>query len=193
VNKHLIAFTGAHRAIRQIAEETLDSFEGFSYYRALEDSLRANAVCKPWDPCQVFDELLMFKEFERDGLILSSLEADSRCALIEQWHIGNLAAARVRSPNVVQVYEEKLIEQLSRLESVGVVVFYVSTDLGKISTMPMREFYEKYLEQLTAIEKRLGFPVHTIDGEVLPESIKNRLCHLLRRIMASSTKNDPLG
>lgn len=183
MNKHLIALTGAHRAIRQIAEETLDSFEGFSYYRDLEDSLRASAVCKQWDPCQVFDELLMFKEFERDGLVLSSLEADSRCALIEQWHVGNLAATRVRSPDIAPVYEEKLVEQLSRLGSVGVAVFYISTDLQKVSSMPMRGFYEKYLEQLAALENQLRFPVHTVDGEAPPESIRRRLSFLLREVV----------
>jgi hypothetical protein len=182
MNRYVIAITGAHKIVRRTAGEILKDSKGGSYHHAIEDDLRTRAVCQTWAKCQVFDELLMSREFTRDEQILCP-EADFRCALIEQWHIGNLAAVRARCPDIAQAYEIRLHKQLAELRGVEVIVFYVSTDLAKLSTVRIGEFYGRYLEQLSVLERQLGFPLHTIDGEAGPESMRRRLSYLVHQFI----------
>lgn len=82
------------------------SEHGFSFFPEIAlDSIRdVGSSRPPWELDSSFDELVIRSELERDEVLL----VQPRPFFVESWHIGNLAHARLRDPNIADGYEEQI-------------------------------------------------------------------------------------
>lgn len=58
----------------------------------------------PWEFQPSFDEKVIVNEVKRDEVVLNQ----SQNVFLETWHFGNLAYARLRSPDIARRYQEDL-------------------------------------------------------------------------------------
>ena len=184
MTRHLIILMGNHRVIRPIAEKTVKNFHNIFYYKSLEDNLRARFEQVSPTANEHLDKLLMQEEFTRDEIILSNLSQDDTCILVEQWHFGNLARVRLRSPEITRIYEAKLAQQLSNFEGIDKQVFYISMFdddilLPTTSDAELSSLHDE-LHQLIAIFRQQKIQLETIDGSALPEYLEKRFLYLLK-------------
>ena len=175
MNGHLIVVTGAHGCAREALETFISSRDDTTYFACLEESLRTEFS-------QVeLDEALMQKELERDTIEILPLLASGGTAVVEQWHIGNLARVRVNAPALALHYEERLIKHISSLQDVSLDVLYVSTDPGKTAHQP--ETDNRQNELVYVLRDLLNLQEHPIDGEAPPHYIQSRVNYLLGQIL----------
>lgn len=179
----LIVLTGIPLSGKTVVGQYLGGFEGIHYLPAIATGLEGKAQRGELDAGEVFDELVMLKELERDEEIRSLLQ-EYQHVVVEQWHIGNLAFARLRNPSVAERYEEKLQE---RLQWFDVWVFYLSLSpeemaykLGKDDDAELTSFYKNWLRELSQILKSFDLPLYTLDGSAPLENIKKRATFLLQ-------------
>lgn len=179
----LIVLTGIPFSGMKVVGQYLEEFEGIHYLPAITAGLKGKARCGELDACEIFDELLMLKELERDEKIRSLLQ-EYQYIVVEQWHIGNLAFARLRNPGVAERYEEKL---RGRLQWFDVRVFYLSLSpeemaykLGKDNNVALVSFYRNWLGELSHVLKSFDLPLYTLDGSAPLENIKKRASFLFQ-------------
>lgn len=180
----LIVLTGIPLSGKTVVGQYLGGFEGIHYLPAIATGLEGRAQHGELDADEAFDELVMLKELERDEEIRSLLQ-EHQHVVVEQWHIGNLAFARLRNPSVAERYEEGLRE---RLQWFDVRVFYVSLSpeemaykLGKDDDATLISFYRNWLGELSRILKRFDLPLYTLDGSAPLENLKKRASFLVRQ------------
>lgn len=180
MNKRFIFITGMYKLVRQTIQELATSLPGIVFFPASENSWWEKAILKPWEASQVVYEQLMYKEFEQDDLILKTL-AHSNCVIVEQWHLGNIAGARLRSAELGELYLTRFRQHLSRFNDIQIEEFYISTDVEKLSETASlaRDLYRSWLQELAALTRDFNFSLQTIDGEASPQAIKQRLLYLL--------------
>lgn len=145
-----VVFTGVHNAGKSTLIEFLSNKEGFKSFPELGGELRSRAGCTSWKACEIFDELVMFREFERDKDILKTLP-NHNVILLEQWHIGNIAHSKIRTPRVAKEYEERFERYLAETK-LDILIIHLEIPIEQViereaaslsaeDVMLMKEFY----------------------------------------------------
>ena len=176
----LIVLTGVHNVVRRVVSADTEAFSAIPYYPSISDALQQRDASSHWETCPFYESLLMYRELERDSAILALIEERNVIALIEQWHVGNIAWAKTRSSEVGIEYEERLRELLERLGEVDIRTWHISTDLEKMSAASFRSAYQMYLGELSNITRHFRLPVETLDGDAPIEIVSKRVKYLLR-------------
>lgn len=184
LSNSLIVITGIPLSGKTVVGRYLGEFADIRYLPAITAELEGEIPPSELDADEAFDERVMFKEMERDQRIRALLQ-EYQYVVVEQWHPGNLAFARLRSPSIAEKYEEVLRE---RLQWFDVQVFYLSLSpeemaykLGKGDDAALISFYKDWLGQLSEILERFELPLYTLDGSAPLENIKQRASFLLRQ------------
>jgi hypothetical protein len=179
MSSKLIVLTGAHKIVSAAISADSETFGRPHYYPDISASLKSRDLQNHWDSCPFFDELLMYREMDRDSEIVSLLKKTETIAFIEQWHIGNMAWAKARSSETGYEYEEKLHDLLKQFEGVEIKIWFISTDPEKIISVEFSKLYRAYLGELSTLLKRFELSVENLDGEAPPDLVSKRIMYLL--------------
>ncbi len=170
----IVVITGTHNAGKSSRIAQLASQAGTIALSELGGDLRRKAACASWTSCEIFDELVMLREFERDHQVVSQAN-QYHFVLLEQWHIGNLAHALIRSPHVAGEYNERLKEYLPHFE-VPILWLHIHispeealrrevTNRSQSETKAMDIFYTRLEQGILDVYHKLGINYHFINGE----------------------------
>lgn len=106
----IICLLGIHTSGKTTIGQKLDSL-GVPYYPEIGNRLIQTVDFSVPGAAEWLDREIMKTELARDNeLIANSVKA----AVIETWHIGNIAYAKLRTPSVAQEYSSKLRVQFLR-------------------------------------------------------------------------------
>lgn len=185
-----LVFTGIHNAGKSTIAKALALQEGAKCFSEIGGVLRSKAACTSWNSCQIFDELVMLREFERDKNIINN---DDRPELIilEQWHIGNLAHATIRTPQLVDEYKKRFEEHLLSW-SIPLLVFHLSISIPEMLrreiTLPgddevqrMTQFYGRLNEETLKLFTLWNLEFVMIDGHQPEDKILSEVNSTLRQ------------
>jgi len=136
---------------------------GFSFFPEIAADIIERRM--PWQLPPSFDEAVIAKEFIRDQLF----RHQSQPFFVETWHLGNLAYARVRNPEIASTYAElaksRIEEFLPRIYflrvSPEVVLARTAYFVSKEDRERATEFFARVqLELLNVLEP---FRRHTVE------------------------------
>jgi hypothetical protein len=169
---NLIVVTGEYGCTRKPLRDFASTQDSVHYFTSLEQALLKEPSRNQ------LDELLMEAEFERDRAAVVPVIESGGTAVVEQWHIGNLARSRLRAERVAETYEERLSEHLSNLGNAQVRVFYISTDVEKQITEAGSDFKRDECRELSSIIEQHQLSLETVDGDAVPQAVEKRILHL---------------
>lgn len=177
----IIVITGCHRLIRKSVETVCSSYTAISYLTAIEDFLREQYDCAGWDCNAGFDEELMRQEFSRDAIIMNNLaQCGHHLVFVEQWHLGNIAAACARGSSCALEYSGAFKNLLEGTRNWAIQALFVSSDLDKLSGEVNRKFYQAYCGELSSVIDHYKLPLDPLDGEANSRNLDRRLQSILR-------------
>jgi thymidylate kinase len=130
-NPITIVIVGCYASGKSTLARQLSLMPKFQYFTEVGGELRASSMCRSSQSCSIFDELVMFRELERDKMLLESLN-EKKNLVLEQWHIGNIAYAKVRNPQVAQNYISRL-KNTNTLQQFSPIVIFLEMDPKLIS------------------------------------------------------------
>lgn len=148
-----VILTGIHNAGKSSVIKNFMKRDGVRMYPELGGEIRARSGCTSWTNCSIFDELVMLRELERDNLILSDIQ-QYRNIVLEQWHLGNIAHARIRTPIVADEYEERLEKHL-KLWPTPVGVLHIHLDLEEMIKREGKRLSAEDAERMVRFYSRL--------------------------------------
>jgi len=174
-----IVTTGVHNAGKSTIIQLLAQEKGIVVFSELGGELRAKTGCTSWQSCDIFDELVMLKEFERDKEIMSCLV--NHTILLEQWHIGNIAHSIIRTPSVAKEYKARFSEYLSEWPS-NLLVVHINLPMEQVllresgflsneDAIKMVSFYSQLNSETQELLNEWNLDVITIDGNLPKEVI----------------------
>ena len=106
----IICLLGIHTSGKTTIGEKLHSL-GLPYYLEIGNELIQTVDFNSPEKVLWFDREIMKRELERDDSFLSN---GVNVAVVETWHIGNIAYAEIRTPSVANEYKALLKEQLNK-------------------------------------------------------------------------------
>jgi len=106
----IICLLGIHASGKTTIGEKLCSL-GLPYYLEIGKELIRTVDFSSPEAALRLDRQIMKDEMERDGSFLSE---GVKAAVVETWHIGNIAYAQIRTPSVANSYKALLKEQLNK-------------------------------------------------------------------------------
>jgi hypothetical protein len=140
--------------------------KGFHYEGEMATSFMMNGLKVGSDAPRDFDRVLMKSEFERDA------NRSSEFTVIETWHPGNLAYARVRSPEVANEYEGKIAECFRNYD-VRAIYFDLSVeksqDRAKVAHPALRydvAFFSKVKIEMETLLKNMNSAHAVLDSNI---------------------------
>lgn len=167
----LLVLVGVYASGKTTLANTLSTAYGFTFFHEIGGALRSRSKCVASQSCSIFDELVMFREIERDNQI--ALASRSANIVLEQWHIGNIAYARIRNPLVADEYLARISKQGSIQQLTPRVVVldfdpalissrisYTSEDSRLID----ERFFIQWKRELAWVLERLELPAVHIDA-----------------------------
>lgn len=180
----LIAITGEYLALRKLVEHLVQTEHGFMHFPSLEDMFRDGDEKGFSQFAQQSYAYLAQKEIERDEIVLNEM-AKGMYPIIDQWHIVNLARARVRSSTASKSYEDRLVSHLKLFSNTQIHVIHASTDLEKFFSNEKLEAKKQEYLHVSQICTDWNAKIHTIDVDALNENIKKRFLFLIKEIQRS--------
>ena len=103
----IVCLLGIHTSGKTTIGEKLHLL-GLPYYPEIGNELIQTVDFSSPETVEWFDREIMKRELERDNSFLSlGVEA----AVVETWHVGNIAYAEIRTPSVASEYKALLKEQ----------------------------------------------------------------------------------
>ena len=103
----IVCLLGIHTSGKTTVGEKLHLL-GLPYYPEIGNELIQTVDFSSPETVEWFDREIMKRELERDNSFLSlGVEA----AVVETWHVGNIAYAEIRTPSVANEYKALLKEQ----------------------------------------------------------------------------------
>lgn len=177
-----IESSGKTTFARELAERL-----GCVYYPEIGQECRQRAKCAVYESCEPFDELVMRRELERDEEVVNE---GSRRRVLEQWHLGNIAYSRLRSPMVAGRYLDLLRNVLAEKLKPKVIFLELSveemvrrkTQQGKpvSDEERLKRFYADWVKEIERVLRELGLEALRLDAGQPCE----RLCDLAIEYLA---------
>lgn len=177
-----VIVVGCYASGKSTLIKNLNNTLGFEAHAEVGGVLRSKAKCISSESCSVFDELVMLREIERDESLLQILDC-GKSVLLEQWHFGNLAYCKLRSPEIVREYFSRL-ERLDVIQRFVPLVLSLELDPDLIASRVVYErteqlvqdknFYAKWNMALREILADLGTPYISIDASKSPTEVFHR-------------------
>jgi deoxyadenosine/deoxycytidine kinase len=146
-----IVIVGCYATGKTTLALRLSQLSGFQYFVEVGGEIRARSKCRSPESCSIFDELVMFRELERDKTLLKTLQ-DKTSLVLEQWHIGNIAYVKVRNPQVAQEYLSRL-QAASTLREFSPVVISLDMEPEAISKRISYASHEEFEQDLLFFAK----------------------------------------
>lgn len=172
--KEIVVFNGIHGAGKTTLAEALiaSSPDLFEFFFEIGGRLRQEVSYNALIKREEFDSLVMKRELARDEALLIC----PRIPVVETWHIGNLAYAQVRSPQMVDGYRQALERQMKSFRPFAfLVTIRRETFLGRVTERvapeqieQLAEFYRCVEENTLSIYHSLGIPYTKVtnDGDL---------------------------
>ena len=110
----IICLLGIHTSGKTTIGKRLHSL-GIPYYKEIGDELIKTVDFSSPEKVAWFDGEIMKRELQRDNTLFS---VDSGMAVVETWHIGNIAYAMIRTPAVAREYAARLKDQFTKCNAV---------------------------------------------------------------------------
>ena len=114
----VIAINGIHGSGKSTVGRRLAELTNATFYPEIGGELRKQITDSTMQSGEHFDRLVMEMEFDRDLRILSG----NGVSIIETWHYGNLAYARIRSPRVYSEYVSRLKQHLRQFTASAILL-----------------------------------------------------------------------
>lgn len=177
--KQILIVNGIHGAGKSaIAQLFVKQNKGYAFFPEIGGFLRQQVGSNALSSNIGFDREVMSQELLRDR----EIEACKIMPLIETWHIGNLAYARVRNPQLFSLYCKKLEPRLKRFQPLAILItinwkLFRERSTEKIRANQMNlliDFYNQVLRNLGALYYALNIPHIKIPNEAsLGEAVDN--------------------
>ncbi len=106
----IVCLLGIHTSGKTTVGERLHLL-GIPYYLEIGNELIKTVDFSSPKAVEWLDREIMRREIERDDLLLSQEE---QVAVVETWHIGNIAYAQIRNPLIADEYKALLKKQFSK-------------------------------------------------------------------------------
>ncbi|MEX2054365.1 MAG: AAA family ATPase [Candidatus Colwellbacteria bacterium] len=108
----IVCLLGIHTSGKTTIGKALQSL-GLPYYPEIGNELIKTVDFNSPEKVAWFDGEIMKREIKRDDSFLSE---GVDAAVVETWHIGNIAYAQIRTPSVANAYKEVLKERLNKYD-----------------------------------------------------------------------------
>ncbi len=190
--KVIIPVLGIHTAGKSTVANYLKKC-GYRVYFEIAQELLNRGERVGTETTERIYELITQRELERDWDILKS---NDEIVIIETWHIGNLAHARVRG-----LKEAKRIETLIKrhileiMKKVEVVPIFLEIPIGKIfertkyykekeknKRKNVLKFYKSLEKCYKDILKEFCLKYYSVDATKSPKIVKEQVIHLVKNI-----------
>ncbi|MDP1633708.1 MAG: hypothetical protein Q8L69_03375 [Gallionellaceae bacterium] len=183
---HFVILVGVEGSGKTTIGKMLATNLGYEYLVELGGELRQKSPCQVDTKCELFDELLMYRELERDNLLVNKRILGF---VLEQWHIGNIAFSLTRASRVAENYLEKVKEKKIQLQNCTIIdlvlpvkkMIEINQLRGKNIHKPeaIIAFYEQWLENLKFILGNLGLKSYPIDACLTVEEVYNKALEIV--------------
>ena len=118
----------------------------------------------PWDKDPAFDQKIMDDEFERDQRLANG----QHIPIVETWHFGNMAFARIRSPSVFNSYGSRLTGTMDFFRPTMLLLDVPVPFSLERSRYPNNQVAKRFLEALqqniSEIAAHYSVPSFTVDA-----------------------------
>lgn len=191
MQRPLVVLTGIHASGKSTVANFLSQI-GYLSHAELGWALRQdhfyktpNATMLIGDDLEWFDKSIMAAELKRDHFINSFTELP-HC--IETWHIGNLAYASVRSPNLYSALKKRVIKQVKIFNplilhlSITKDTFMIRSTLPDLKDNDLYSFYHMVEDVITRIITQLSLPYYVIDNNKTIDNLYNQLENIFKGI-----------
>ena len=129
-----------------------------------------------------YDRAIFEMEVARDKFI-EAFTALPHCC--ETWHLGNLAYASQRSPEIIEELEEIFLAQTARLDPVFILLVIKRETFLKRCTLrdarpdQLYTFYRELHEVMLAYLERYDLPYHLVNNDRTPDDLRQALTRIV--------------
>lgn len=149
---------------------------GYDAYGEIGKELRKEVAFEYSDSVPWFDQKVMELEMTRDAKLQG--EINSRPIVIETWHVGNIAFAEQRSPEIAQQYREFLKNHLKTIQPLAVLVDVDDKVFEERASDPVleselvrKEFYSAVKDSIVEVLKDCEIPYVEVSGTENAEDV----------------------
>lgn len=164
----IICLLGIHTSGKTTIGEKLHSL-GLPYYLEIGNELIRKLKPKTLEEAMLLDKEIMRREIERDSLIVRE---GVKTAVIETWHVGNIAYAEIRTPSVANEYKSLLNELFNKCSP---LFFFLDISdetfrerANKLVPIGIDEnvftFYQNIKNNILSLLKELNINYYSIDA-----------------------------
>ncbi len=174
-----VLLLGITAAGKSTLAKALSASFGFVVFPEVGGELRKQARCPVAEPCPIFDELVMLREFKMDRSRYAALRKN-KTILLGQWHMGNMAYSMIRAPGFAAEYVSR-VKNTEIVERFNPEVFLLDYDPSQIAarcsyssldaTDRDRIFFTKWRRALEDTMQTLHLTPIVIDASQSPERV----------------------
>lgn len=184
-----IVIVGIETSGKTTLANSISKHTGITFMPEIGGIYNNKSNCTVGNRCEIFDEFIMIKEFERD----KSIRRDNKKKVLiyEQWHIGNLAFAFTRSSPIARKYFTRFKKNIRYMDKITVLWLKISSDLmlqrkkeNKIVVSDPKElqtFYITWEKHLDNILKEIKIHPIYINANQIPQKILNNTLSILHK------------
>ncbi|MDZ4231282.1 MAG: hypothetical protein U1C52_00615 [Patescibacteria group bacterium] len=175
---------GIHTSGKTTIGQRLNSL-GLPYYPEIGNELIQTVDFSSPEIVEWFDREIMQRELQRDNLFLSEgVEA----AVVETWHVGNIAYAQIRTPSVANTYKALLKKQISKHNPLFLFLDISEATFrqraGKPVPLGIEEdqfvFYQTIKNNILSISREYDIGYYTINANQDTEKVTQDICQIMR-------------
>ena len=180
----IVCLLGIHTSGKTTVGEKLHLL-GLPYYLEVGNKLIQTVDFSSPDAVEWLDREIMKRELERDDSFLSD---GINVAVVETWHIGNIAYAEIRTPSVANEYKALLKEQINKYNP---LFFYL--DIGEETFIERANepvplgveedqfiFYQNIRNNILSLFKEFGIDYFSIDANQEMDSVMKDITEILQ-------------
>ena len=164
----IVCLLGIHTSGKTAIGEKLHLL-GLPYYFEIGNKLIQTVDFSSPDAVEWLDREIMKRELGRDDFFLHQ---GIKTAVVETWHIGNIAYAQIRTPSVANEYKDLLKEQLLKYNPLFFFLDISKETFRKRANKPVLLgveedqfiFYQNIRENILSLFNEYKIDYHSIDA-----------------------------
>lgn len=181
----VISLLGIHASGKTTIGEKLTEL-GIPYYLEIGNELIKQVDFNSPEKVAWFDREIMHREVARDDEIFSH---ESGVGAVETWHIGNIAYAQIRTPEVAAEYKELFKEQTEKCNPVFVFLDIDEETFRKRANLDVPlgveedvfVFYRDIRDNILSIFEELDIQYHRVDATQPTDKVFEDVREILRK------------